>query len=110
MRLDDLLDDGKAETDASWAAGAGRIEAHERLDDIRKLFSRNAGPVIDDVDGDAAAFARRFDQDGGTEVNSVVDEVGYGSGDRIGPAEEANLVGAFIADGGAAFLVLVAER
>lgn len=64
MSLHDLLHDGKAETDTPWMAGPGGVEANERLDDILEPFSRNAGPVIDDVDGNGVALARRFDQDG----------------------------------------------
>src|SRR5208283_5704574 len=46
MAGEDVLDDGEAETRAVLGAALGGVDAVESLGEPRKMFRRNAGPVV----------------------------------------------------------------
>src|SRR6185437_545408 len=58
VRGGDLGRDGQAEAGAPGPLASGPVEA---LEDVRQLVRRDAGAVVADLDGDAAAGACRGD-------------------------------------------------
>ena len=78
--LDDVFDDGEAESGAALFAGAGFVDAEEAFEDALAGVFGDAGSVVGDVDGDVAVVGvgGGVDADvaaGFAVFDSVVDEV-----------------------------------
>ncbi len=95
--LDDVFDDGEAESGASLFAGAGFVDAEEAFEDALAGVFGDAGSVVGDVDDDGVVVVGAVGVDadvaaGLAVFDAVVDEVLDDLVDSVGVCPDLDLV------------------
>src|SRR5699024_501314 len=90
MALQDMFDNGQAQTRTAACRAATVIDAIKSLGEIRQVLVLDAGAVVPDSKSNAIVIRVAVDTDmatlGGMR-QSVVDEIGKGTGQFIGMAD-----------------------